>query len=127
MKLISPTLDVNEEATTESIANVIQSLEGRDDPFAILEQNELTYLQALWTPDGYHLEVQEGNVDQHFQSTSPVPKEQVISCFQAYLSNDHSWKSEIEFEQKIIRDIPFRLGRAVGQFFGGFVRGLNKT
>ena len=127
MKLIAPTLDLNEEATHESIANTIQSLEKRDDPFVILQHNEMTYMQTLWTPEGFSLEYQEESSNQHFQSSYLLPKEQVISCFQAYLSNDQSWKSQVEFEQKIIKDIPFNFGRSIGQFFGGFIRGFNRT
>ena len=127
MKIISPALDLNEEATLVDIPKIIQSLEDKEDPFAILEQDELTYIQTLWTPNGYHLEYQEGDVNRHFQSTSPLSKEQVAYCFQSYFSSDQNWKSQIEFEQKIIRDTPFNLGRSIGQFFGGFLRGFNKA
>ena len=70
MKLIIPTLNREVDATPEIIAEMIPVLEGKDDPFAILEQSDLTYIQTLWTPNEYDIEYQEQNLMHHYKIKS---------------------------------------------------------
>lgn len=125
MKIIAPALGLYREAISDDIATTLQDIEGKVDPFLILEQDEMTYMQTLWTPEGFSLEYQEGSIKQHFISKFLLTREQVEACLNAFLRNDPSWKSTIEFEQKNITDMSFKIGRSIGHFFGSFIRGLS--
>lgn len=127
MKIKSPTLNCEEEATPQGIAEIIPMLKERPDPFAILQQTEQTYVQTVWTPNGYDLEYQDKDILHHYQVMSLLTQEQVISIFQSYLAGDNTWKSDIEFQEKRITDCPFRLGHALGKFCGSFVRAFREA
>ena len=122
MKLISPTLCRDEEATPDGIVAAVSALKGKDDPYVILSQSELTYAQALWTEQGFVLEYQDQNVMNHFESRILLSHPQVITAMQAYLANDENWKSGIEFKKKNIADLPTKLGFSFGSFVGHFMR-----
>jgi hypothetical protein len=124
MKIISPTLNLEKEAPLDEVAGIIRELDGKADPFLILQHDDMTYMQTLWTPEGFCLEYQEGTTDRHYESKSLLDEETVISCLKAYLAGDSSWENITEFEQKVIRDIPFSLGRTIGRFIHGFILGL---
>ena len=127
MRLIAPALDRDEEATPEGIAEVIPLLKGKEDPFAILQQSELTYAQVLWTIEGYDLEYQDQNVMNHFQIQAPVPAQKVIALLQSYLAGDSNWKSGLQFDRKDIATIPTKIGFTVGAFVGGFIKGFKEA
>ncbi len=127
MRLIAPALGRDEEAKLEGIADVIPLLKGKDNPFVILEQSELTYAQALWTPEGYDLEYQEQNVMNHFQVTAPLPEQKLISILQSYLNSDPDWKSDLQFDRKDIATIPTKIGFSLGAFVGGFIKGFKEA
>ena len=127
MKLEAPTLNVNEAARVESIARVIRELEGRENPYAILSANDLTYVQALWTEDGYVVEYQEGSIDRHFVLGDYLKSEEVENFFGSFLSEDNDWKNEYIVWRKNIRGFWRNLGYQIGIFFGSFLRGFRET
>ena len=127
MKIIAPTLKREEEATEANIADIISQLVGRHDPFAILEKTELTYIQTLWTPEGFDLEYQERDLMHHYQIRPPIPQRDVISVFQVYLRGEEYWKSEFEFRLKNIATLRYKIGYYLGAFFGGFIRGFREA
>jgi len=127
MKLEAPTLNVNEAARVESIARVIRELEGRENPYAILSANDLTYVQALWTGDGYVVEYQEGSIDRHFVLGVYLKSEEVEKIFGSFLSEDNDWKNEYRVWRKNIRGFWGNLGYQIGIFFGCFLRGFRET
>jgi len=86
MKLLSPCLDLEATASPELLAESTPRLKGQVDPFIILEQSELTYMQCLWTEDGYDLEYQENSIFNHFRGTVLLSEEDIISAMQEYLS-----------------------------------------
>jgi len=47
MKIICPSLGLKEEASTQSVAEIVPQLSDKKDPFVILEKDEMTYMQAL--------------------------------------------------------------------------------
>ena len=127
MRLTAPTLDRDEQATPEGIAEVVALLEGKQDPFAILSQSELTYVQILWTAEGYDLEYQERNVVNHHRVDKPLSEERVIAVLQAYARCDPKWNAGLAFSRKEIADLPTKIGFTLGAFFGGFVRGWKEA
>ena len=122
MKLISPTIEINEIATANLISSAIESLQGKENPYLILEVNELTYAQILWVGSGYELEYQKGSIDQHFISISLLSAKEVTDALVAYLSGCENWAKGIEFEIKDIRGTAGRLGHTLGKLIGGLFR-----
>jgi len=88
MKIICPTLNKEEEATLQNIAEIIRLLENKEDTFVILEKDALTYMQALWTRDGYDLEYQDGNILEHYWLSELVTQDDVIWALQSYLKGE---------------------------------------
>jgi hypothetical protein len=66
MLLECPSLGLHEEASLKSLSTAVVGLEGKENPFLILSVNPMTYMQALWTEDGYVLECQDGSVAEHY-------------------------------------------------------------
>lgn len=122
MNIICPTLEKEENATKENIADLIPLLEGKDDPFLILEKDEMTYMQTLWTPDGYDLEYQEGSVLEHYRLAEFASQEDVIWALQSYLKGEPYWKTKFQFVKKDIATARFKLVYKVGAFFGKLAR-----
>lgn len=101
MVLIAPTLDVDEPATRERIAEIIPALAGRDDPFAILEAGELTYMQTCWTEHGYELEYQDGDLEQHYRvRDGGLTAADVVRAMQDYLDGSPAWRPRFVFDQE---------------------------
>jgi hypothetical protein len=126
MKIIAPTLNKELDATPEIIAEVIPLLNGKDNPFAILQQTELTYMQTLWTPNGYDIEYQEQNVMHHYQLKKLINEQKAISIFQSYLLGEDDWKLEFEFMKKNIANLPTKIGFFLGNILGSFFRGIKE-
>ena len=124
MKIICPTLKREEKATMQSIAEIVVQLSNKDDPFVILEKDEMTYIQALWTPKGYDLEYQEGNVFEHYRLSELATQDDVIWALQSYLKSEPFWKAKFNFEKKEIATISSRIGYKLGAFFGRLLKGI---
>jgi len=126
MRLIAPTIEVDEIATANLIGNTIEELQGKENPYLILDAGELTYAQTVWVGSGYELEYQTGSIDQHFKSVSVLSAKEVTDALVAYLSRQDNWHHGIEFEVKDIRGSAGRLGHALGKIVGWLFR-ANKT
>ena len=73
MQLISPALNINEEASCARIKECITHLSGMENSYLILERDDLSYMQILLTSKGYHLEYQDGSIDKHYQYSKHSP------------------------------------------------------
>ena len=118
MKIICPTLEREEPATLQNIEEIVPLLENKENPYVILEEDDLTYMQTLWTPDGYDLEYQEGNILEHYWLTELASQEDIIWALQTYLKGEPYWKTKFKFEKKDIATPSFKIGYQVGRFFG---------
>ena len=127
MNIISPSLEIQEVATDSLIEEVVTKLAERDDPFAILEEDEQTYMQVLWTVDGYDLEYQERDIMHHFRLAKLVTAQKAIWALQSYLGKDGKWKEQLEFVGKDITGLGYRMGYAIGQFFGRIKRSFERV
>ena len=86
------------QSKISSPAEITQKLT-RLDGFAILGPDDSTYIQAAGSPaDSYALEYQEGSVDQHFVSETPVDEATMIRAFINYFQNNPEWKSATVWE-----------------------------
>ena len=118
MKLIVPTLDIEEFATPTLIESVVNDLKGRNNPFLILQESELTYAQALWIGAGYELEYQLGSIDKHYRSVHVVSEKLLMDTLLAYMAGETGWNNRIEFEQKDLMGRSGRLGLLLGRLIG---------
>jgi hypothetical protein len=112
----------NEEATEAAIEDIVSALKGKTDPYVILSRFELTYVQALWTDQGFLLEYQDRNVMKHFESRILLSRPQVVAAMQSYLAEDENWQRDIEFEKKDIADTWTKMGFSAGSFLGNLIR-----
>ncbi|MCK5715073.1 MAG: hypothetical protein KAH64_03855 [Nitrosomonadaceae bacterium] len=124
MNIICPTLNREESASEKNIKELIPLLKEKEDPFLILEKDQLTYMQILWSTDGYIIEYQEGSVQQHYQSTEAVSSESVIEVLLLYLKENNNWKNSFKFQTVEIQDKIHKTGYKLGYLFGKFTNWL---
>ena len=68
--------------------------------YAILSHDELTYVQAAGTSeDGFVLEYQEGDTEEHFACPDRLLLNQITTAFIAYAKGDASWRSAFRWEK----------------------------
>jgi hypothetical protein len=130
--LESPHLQKPIAATPENISEVIASLpqQKEGDRFAILTKNPQTYVQGLWTADGFQLEYQEGSIAEHYHCTrEDLSAAEVSEVFRDYLADDIFWKRRFHFECRDLRTPSFRAGFWLGHLLGKIadVLGLRKV
>jgi len=99
-------------------AFVLPLLENKEDPFLILQKDDMTYIQTLWTPEGYDLEYQEGNIFEHYWLSELANKNDIIWALQNYLKYQPYWKTKFKFEKKDIATLSYKIGHKMGYFFG---------
>ena len=126
MIIHAPILKREEEATAENIAEIVRRLPGKDKPFAILRKTNMTFIQILWTAEGYILAYQENDIHHIYRARELISQEDAIWALQSYLKGEERWKSKFDFEHKPIDSpivkISYTLGTIVGkiiQFFKG--------
>lgn len=124
MKIICPSLGLEEEASAQRVAEIVPKLSYKKDPFVILEKDEMTYMQALWTPKGYDLEYQEGNVFEHYWLSELTSQDDVIWALQSYLKDEPYWKTKFNFEKKDIATQSHRIGYKIGAFLGRIFKNI---
>ncbi len=124
MRIICPTLNRNEPASEDAIAEIVPMLRNRPDPFLILEKTEMTYMQTLWTREGYDLEYQEDTILEHYRLTELTNEDDAIWALQAYLRGKLYWKTKFKFKKKEIATTSFKLGHQLGYLVGRALRFL---
>lgn len=119
MIIHAPTLDREEEATAENIAEIVRLLKGKDKPFAILKDTNMIFMQTLWTPGGYILAYQEKDIHHIYRAKEFVSQADAIWALQSYLKGEERWKSKFAFEHKTIDNplvtISYKLGTIAGK------------
>jgi len=122
MRIICPTLNRDEMASEANIAEIIPLLENKPDPFVILERDKMTYMQTLWTKDGFDLEYQEGTISEHYRLSELTNRDDAIWALQSYLRGELYWKTKFKFEKKEIATASFKLGHRLGYLAGRALR-----
>ena len=89
MIIHAPTLDREEEATAENIAEIVRRLKGKDKPFAILRKTNMTFIQILWTSEGYILAYQENDIEHIYRAKELVSQKDTIWAF-SHISREKS-------------------------------------
>ena len=95
---------------------------GKTDPFAILEVDEQTYLQTLWTSDGFVLDFQEGGMAAHYRCLAPMTVEDTVTAFQQYLAWNGEWRPHSDYKRVELRSLLFRVSFGIGRFVGRIAR-----
>lgn len=86
------------QSTISSAAEITQRLTQLDG-FAILGPDDYTYIQASGSlEEPYTLEYQEGSLDRHFVSETPVDEATMIRAFVNYFQQNPEWKSSFVWE-----------------------------
>ena len=118
----SPHLPSPTPATYRSLAELIPRLIGAADPYAIVSSGDpLTYAQVLWTGDGFLLEYQIGNVDQHFRSVrDDLSESETVAALNSYAAGHPLWSLGLEFQPVEVRSFSRRAGRFAGQLVRPF-------
>jgi hypothetical protein len=89
-----------ERPTDAQIHEALATLQGdMGNEFAILGQNEMTYMQAAPMDEGYVLEFQEGDTNHHYQAVDLLPLSAVIEAFQMYQRGDETWKLKTQWQR----------------------------
>ncbi len=89
------------EATEADIDEGLKALKGDGDSFAILSQDEMTYLQTSgWPEEGFSLEYQDGSLLEHFRCADEnLPLESVSHIFKLYLSGQGDHRTSCSWER----------------------------
>lgn len=98
MKLETAAGSAIDSPSPSEIEHMLGSLDAGNN-FAILGPNPDTYLQVLYSDEGFVLEYQVGDTDHHFQSLGNPSRDEVIAAFQRYAVGDDAWKSACEWKQ----------------------------
>ena len=86
--------------SSAQIEDALRKLADGGGGFAILSQDEMTYLQAAGNrAGGFVVEYQDGDVDSHFEATQgAVPLGDLEKAFRLYAMGDAGWKSMFEWQ-----------------------------
>lgn len=71
-----------------------------DNPFAIMETGEGSYIQTLCTDDGYLLEYQLVNASSHYETSTPLSFEEVVDCFVSYGFEGNQWLESFTWQRQ---------------------------
>jgi len=83
------------------ISDFLSRLDGTGDSFAILERDEMSYVQTSGDPSGgFLVEYQVDSIDQHFRSTRyDLPFSTVEAIFKSYAAGNEEWKTMADWER----------------------------
>jgi len=88
-----------DDPTPELVENGLHTLYRADIGYAVLELRPATFLRAARAGvERYMLEVQVGSAEQHFQTARPVPLEDLVAAFSAYLRQEDGWRSRFGWQ-----------------------------
>ena len=71
-----------------------------DDPFAILEKSEGTYIQTMRTEDGFIVEYQLVNTSNHYELTELASEPEVLSLMKSYAFGKLEWLTDFEWQKQ---------------------------
>ena len=78
--------------TPDDIKSMIAQIHPDDDnPFAILNLGDGTYMQTYRMHDGFHLEHQLVNVASHYEISELATADQVVAAFVSYAFGKNEW------------------------------------
>ena len=92
MRIQAPAIGLDEDASVENVNRALELIELlEEDPFVILSENDLTYMQTLHTNEGFLIDFQAGSIDQHFRFDETFNLSGAQSMFRDYLESRQEW------------------------------------
>lgn len=87
-----PAFGIKSPVSEEMIEEYVPRLQQTDnDPFAILDLGNGSYMQTLADPAGYFVEYQLVSLASHYTLPAPVDAETVVSLFKSYAFGKKEW------------------------------------
>ncbi len=94
-----------EELNDKLIETTIRGLDPFCEEIAILEIDDMTYIQTLFANDeespygiSILLEYQEGDLHNHYLCQDDISIEQIVSAFISYLHSDGNWQERFTWQ-----------------------------
>lgn len=83
------------------IRDGIEKINGKENNFAILSIDEMTYIQTVGSPSaGFRLEYQNGSLDDRWKTSGrAVSQSEAIAAFLSYRNQDEHWKQKLHWEK----------------------------
>ncbi len=97
MKFSSPILKRAIKADKTKLSELLKMIKKTENPFLIVSESEMNYIQVFWTSKGYIVEYQEGSIKKHFESVEKVTMTEARKSIELYMDGDKSWKDRIEY------------------------------
>lgn len=97
MKFSSPILKRAIKADKTKLSELLKMIKKTENPFLIVSESEMNYIQVFWTSKGYIVEYQEGSIKKHFESVEKVTMTEARKSIELYMDGDKSWKERIEY------------------------------
>jgi len=118
MRIESPTLGLDERASEKTISCAVLDLKGKDDPFLILSRDSMTYMQTVWTADGFIIEYQDGSISEHYVGDDFLSADTVTVALTGYLNGNDKWRSICSFHNKGLAGPTWNFGYFFGRLVG---------
>jgi hypothetical protein len=100
-RLDCPSSEYEGNPTIDEIESLLAQIHpDDDDPFAIMETGDGTYLQTLRGDDGYVLEHQLVNTSNHYETINLATFEQVVEAFRAYGFGGTDWLESFDWRRQ---------------------------
>jgi hypothetical protein len=94
-----PSFDFLGKVSDAEIQSMIPRIAADDDnPFAVLTLVEGTYMQTLRTEAGYSLEYQLVNTSSHYQVSSPLTSQQVVTAMISFGFGGSQWLTSLDWQ-----------------------------
>jgi hypothetical protein len=99
IRLILENDTIIDNPTSNQIALALSTLNTTENTFAILESDDMTYIQtAMENTQEFVLEFQDGSLDKHYQTNVETLLE-VMAAFQGFLEAREDWKRTIDWQK----------------------------
>lgn len=122
MKLECPELGIYQLATEELIETVISRIKPIENAFVILGKNDMEYLQALSTQNGFVIQFQLGALDKHYEFNILVSRPKAIEIFQAYMQGNNQWSSVYPYSKVNVYGFWGKAGYLLGKLLGAIIK-----
>lgn len=101
MKFECPQSDFDGEPTREDIERMIPAIDAEaDNPYAILESGDGTYLQTFRSDEGFELEYQLVNTSNHYSISKPTTGKKVAQAMISYAFGKNEWLEMFEWKRQ---------------------------
>ena len=124
MRLVSPSLNIDEIATLELIENTLNSINEQIDSFAVLAKDDMNYVQTLNTENGFIVQFQNGSIEEHYEFETYLSRPQTLKLFKAYFCREVHWSGNLSYSKVELRGFWGKLGLVLGRFTGSIARVL---